>query len=135
MAIKMSTTVRNAMMAAYEASIGTSPKLRIYTGQPPALLSDAATGTLLVEMDLPSDWMGVPANGVVSKAGTWTGTAIGTGDAGYYRITNTVGATAHEQGTVYMDEEIGGDMLINNTDIAVGQVVTVSTFTKTAGNA
>lgn len=132
MTIKMSDAVRNAMMNAYEATIGASAKLRIYSGAPPAALADAATGTLLVEMSLPADWMAASASGVIAKSGAWTGAAVGDGVAGYYRILNTAGAVAHEQGTVAMS---GGDMTINNTNIATTQTVTVTTFSKTAGNA
>jgi len=131
MVIRMSAAVRNAMMNAYEATIGTAAKLRIYTGAPPTNITDAATGTLLVEMALPSDWMATASNGIIAKAGTWSGAGVAAGDAGYFRILNTAGTTVHEQGTVAMS---GGDMTINNTDIAVGQTVTVTTFSKTAGN-
>jgi hypothetical protein len=131
MTIKMSAAVRNAMMNAYEATIGASAKILIYTGTPPANLTDAATGTLLATLALPADWMTAAASGVVSKNGTWTDVADAAGTAGYYRITATDGTTVHEQGTVAMS---GGDMIINNTNIAVGQTVTVTTFSKTAGN-
>lgn len=133
MAVKFANSVRNAMMAAYEATIGTSPKLRIYTGAAPAGVGSAATGDLLVEMDLPSDWMGAPSDGAVAKLGTWSADAIETGVAGYYRITNTAGTTVFEQGTVTMSA--GGDLILNNTNIAVGQTVVISSFNKTAPGA
>jgi len=132
MVVKMSDAARNAMMNAYEGAIGTAPKLRIYTGAPPATLATAASGTLLVEIALPSDWMGAAAGGVIAKAGTWSADATGSGIAGYYRIVNTAGSTTHEQGTVAAS---GGDMTINNTNVAVGQTISVSQFQKTAGNA
>lgn len=132
MAIKMSDTVRNAMMNAYESTIGTGAILRIYTGAPPATLATAATGTLLVEITLPSDWMAAAAAGVIAKVGTWSANASAGGTAGYYRIFNSAGTVAHEQGTVAAS---GGDMTINNTNVASGQTITVSAFTKTAGNA
>lgn len=132
MAIKMSDTVRNAMMNAYESAIGASALLRIYTGAPPATLATAPSGTLLVEIPLPADWMAAAAAGVISKAGTWSANAVAGGLAGYYRILNAAGSATHEQGTVAVS---GGDMTINNTNIATGQTITVSAFTKTAGNA
>lgn len=131
MTISISATVRNAMMNAYEATIGTAPKLRLYSGNPPATLAAAATGTLLAEITLPSDWMANAVNGSIVKSGTWSVAAIAAGEAGYYRLMNSVGSTAHEQGTVAMS---GGDMTINNTNIAVDQTVTVTNFTKTASN-
>lgn len=133
MTIQMSAAVRNAMMNAYEATIGASAKLRIYTGAKPAALTDAATGTLLIEMTLPADWMSAAAGGTIAKAGTWSGDGIAEGEAGYYRILNSAGTTAHEQGTVGMSGP-DVDMIINNTDVAINQNVTVTTFSKTAGN-
>ncbi len=132
MAIKMSDAVRNAMIGAYESSIGVSAKLRIFTGAPPAALATAATGTMLVEIALPGDWMSNPVAGVISKEGTWSADAIADGIAGYYRIYDSAGSVAHEQGTVATS---GGDITINNTNVATGQTITVSAFTKTAGNA
>lgn len=132
MAIKMSVAVRNAMMNAYETTIGTSPKLRIYTGNPPAAVTAAATGVMVCEIELPSDWLTAAENGVISKNGEWAGTASADGIAGYYRILNNAGTVTHEQGTVATS---GGDMLINNTNVAVGQSITVTSYTKTAGNA
>lgn len=131
MTIKMSDTVRNAMMDAYEEAIGASPKLHIYTGAPPATLAAAATGTLLVEIDIPADWMSDASAGIIAKSGTWSADATAAGNAGYYRILNEAGTVVHEQGTV---AAAGGDMTINNVNVAIGQTITVSQFQKTAGN-
>lgn len=102
MARQYSTTLRNAWLSTYESTIGTAPKLRILTGSPPASASAAQTGTLLLEMSLPSDWMGAPSSGSINKLGTWEGTVTTDGTAGYYRIVNTAGSPTecHEQGTV-----------------------------------
>lgn len=135
MTIKMSEAVRNAMLNAIETTIGTAPKLRIYTGTAPAELADAATGTLLAEMDLPSDWLAPADEGTIAKAGDWlTNAAVGDGEAGYYRITNTAGTTAHEQGSI-SDMAGSGDMKLDNINIAIGQQVVVAIYEKTAGNA
>lgn len=131
MTIKMSDAVRNSMMNAYETAIGASPKLQIYTGSLPATLETTPSGTLLAEMTLPVDWMGAADVGVISKVGTWSADAVAAGNAGFYRITNSTGTVVHEQGTVAAS---GGDMTINNVNVAVGQTITVSQFTKTAGN-
>lgn len=131
MTIRMSAAVRDGMMNGYETAIGTAPKLRIYTGAPPANLTDAATGTLLCEMTLPTDWMLASASGVIAKNGVWSGTAIQNGTAGYYRLLNSGATTVHEQGTV---AAAGADMTINNASIATGQTITVTAFQKTASN-
>ena len=72
MAIQLSTTVRDARLAAYEATIGTAPLLRMYSGAAPANCAAAATGTLLVEITLPSDWLTAPSAQAVAWAGRQT---------------------------------------------------------------
>jgi len=134
MTLQYSVAVNNARLDAFESTAGTSAKLRIYTGSVPANCAAAATGTLLVEMALPSDWMGAAASGVKAKAGTWSGTGAAAGTAGYFRIVDTAGTTTHAQGTATITAG-GGDMILDNTSIAVSQVVTVNSFSLTTGNA
>lgn len=134
MTLQYSVAVNNARLDAFETAAGTSAKLRIYTGSVPANCAAAATGTLLVDMALPSDWMGAASAGVKAKAGTWSGTGAAAGTAGYFRIVDTAGTTTHAQGTCTITAG-GGDMILDNTSIAVSQVVTVNSFTLTTGNA
>lgn len=135
MALKYSTTVNNARLDAIETAISTAPVLRIYTGAAPAAPSDAATGTLLVSMTLPSDWMAAASSGAKAKSGTWSdSSADGSGTAGYFRIWDSGVATCHVQGSVTATGG-GGDLTLDTTTIVAGQVVTVSTFTLTASNA
>jgi hypothetical protein len=98
--MQFSTTIRNDWLDRYEVQIGTSPKMRFYTGSPPANCAAAATGTQLVEIPLPSDWMAAAASGSKAKSGTWSATASATGTIGHYRIYDSAGTTCHEQGTV-----------------------------------
>ena len=135
MAIQMSVALRNARLDATEADIGTSPLLRVYSGSVPANVAAAATGTLLAEVTMPSDWMAAASSGSKSKSGTWTdASADGTGTATYYRIYKSDGTTAALQGTVTMSGG-GGDMIVDNTSFATGQPFTVTTYTWTEGNA
>lgn len=132
MAIQYGTTLRSNQLDQIESTAGTGALLRIYTGSPPADCGTAASGTKLVEMTLPSDWMNAASSGTKTKLGTWSGTGITGGTAGYFRITDSAGTTTHVQGTVGQGS---GDLSLDNTVIATSQVVTVSTFTITAGNA
>lgn len=100
MTIQLGVTLRNALLATYESTIGTSPKRRYYSGAKPTTCATAASGTLLVEMTLPSDWMDAPSSGGAAKLGTWSGTVSTSGTVGYYRIYDSAGTTCHEQGTV-----------------------------------
>lgn len=137
MTIQYSTTLRNNQLDQIESTVGVSAKLRLYSGAPPADTAAVATGLLLVEMALPADWMQAAASGQKSKLGTWTGQGTvnaGTGTAaGYFRITDNAGVTTHVQGTVTITGD-GGDMTLDNPNIAQSQFVTVNTFTITAGN-
>lgn len=132
MAIQLSTTLRNNMVGQYETTIGTAPTLEIRTGAPPANCAAADTGTLLAAITLPTDWMGAASGGTVSLAGTWSGTASAAGTAGHYRI--KAGATCHEQGDITATGG-GGDLTLVNTNIANGQPVSVSSWTRTQGGA
>lgn len=137
MAIQISDTVRDARLDAIETAIGTTPILRIYesSGTPPADESDPINGTMLAEMNLPSDWMNAASGGSKTKLGTWEDTsANATGTADYFRIWDSAGTTSHMQGTV-TGTGGGGDMELDNPSIASGQQVTVTTFTLTDGNA
>lgn len=135
MSLQISTTVRNARLDTIESTIGTAPLLRIYSGSMPADCATAASGTLLAEMTLPSDWLAAAGSGQKAKSGTWQdSSANATGTAGYFRIYDSGGTTCHLQGTVTATGG-GGDLTLDNTSIATAQSVTVSTFTLTDGNA
>jgi hypothetical protein len=84
MAIQLSTAVRNAMLDAYETTVGTSPKMRILTGAAPANCAAAQTGTLLAELTLPSDWAANAASGAKGLAGSWSGAVTVAGTAAHF---------------------------------------------------
>lgn len=133
--LQYSIPVRNAKLDAVETTISTLPIIEFRTGAPPADCATAASGTLLAQSALPSDWMAAAAAGSKAKAGTWTFNGIAAGTIGYFRIYDSQSpSTCHIQGTVTATGG-GGDMTVDNTSIAAAQVVTVNTFTLTAGNA
>lgn len=133
MAFQFSVAARNAAIDAIETAIGTAPTLLIYSGTKPADCATADTGTVLATMTLPSDWMTAAANGSKTLLGTWTDTsADAAGTATYFRI--KVSTTCHIQGTITATGG-GGDMTLDNTNIAAGQQITITAFTLTAGGA
>lgn len=134
MALQLSTQVRNARLDAIESTAGFSAKLQIRSGVAPANCAAASSGTLLAELTLPSDYMSAASSGSKVKIGTWTATATATGTAGHFRIVDSAGTTCHLQGSVTATSG-GGDMELDNTSIASGQTVTVSTFTLNEANA
>lgn len=135
MAIQLSTTVRNARLDSIESTVGVSAILRIRTGAQPADCGTADSGTVLAELTLPSDWMAAAASGSKAKSGTWEDAAANAdGTAGHFRIYDSAGTTCHLQGSVTATSG-GGDLELNNTSIATGQTVTITSFTLTDGNA
>ena len=134
MAIQYSTTVRNAQLDALETAIGTAAVLKIRSGSAPANVATADSGTVLATMTLPSDWLAAASGGSKAKSGTWQdASADATGTAAHFRIYASDGTTAHIQGTVTATGG-GGDLTLDNTSIASGQSVTISSFTLTAAN-
>lgn len=130
-----SVKVRTAQSAAIETEIGASPIIEFRSGSLPADCATAASGTLLALGTLPSDWLAAAAAGAVSKTGTWTATGIAAGTIGYFRIYRAGSPSECDiQGDVTATSG-GGAMEVDNTSIAVSQVVTVNTFTLTRGNA
>jgi len=134
MAVQLSVAVRNARLDVIETTVGTSPKLQIRTGAQAANCAASATGSLLVEITCPSDWMNAASGGAKTLAGSWTVAATGTGTAGHYRLVDSAGTTCHEQGSITATGG-GGDMTVDNTSIASGQTVTVTSKTLNDANA
>ena len=133
MAFQFSTSVRNAVLDAIETAVGTSAVLKIRSGSVPANVGTADAGTVLATLNLPSDWLAGASGGSKALTGTWQDTsADATGTAGHFRIYASDGTTAHIQGTVTATGG-GGDLTLDNTSIASGQQVTVTSFTITAG--
>lgn len=133
MAFQLSTTLRNAALDAIEAAIGASPTLELRSGPPPASCAAADSGILLASMALPADFLAAASGGSKALAGTWQDAAAdAAGTAGHFRIKQ--GATCHVQGTV-TGTGGGGDMTIDNPVLALGQQVSVTAFTLTAGGA
>ena len=135
MALQYSVAVRNAGLDARETAIGTAPVLRLRSGAPPANCAAARTGTVLATLNLPSDWMAAASAGVKAMSGTWQDlSADAGGTIGHFEIMDNGVATCHMQGTVTATGG-GGDMMVDNVVVAVGQQVNVTSFSLTAGNA
>jgi len=137
MSLQYSTAVRNAQLDALETAVGVSAILKIYdlTADAPANCAAAITGTVLATLNLPSDWMAAASSGSKAMLGTWQdASADAAGTADFFRLFASDGTTCHAQGTVTATGG-GGDLTLDNTNIAAGQSVTVTSFTISAGNA
>lgn len=134
MGLQASTTLRNAIANAVEATLGASAKLQIRSGVKPANCAAADSGTLLVEIDVPADFLTAASGGAVAKIGTWAANAVAADNQGHFRFKDSTGATTHLQGSITVTAG-GGDMTTDALAVVVGQLVSVSGFTITTGNA
>jgi len=135
MSFQFSAAVRNASLDAIETAIGATATLELRSGAAPANCAAADTGTLLATITLPSTgggWMADAAAGAKALLGTWQTTASAAGTAGHFRVKAASGC--HIQGSVTISGG-GGDMTIDNPALTVGQTVTITGFTLTAGGA
>lgn len=132
MAVQASVSVRNAILDSIETTIGTAPILKIRTGAQPATCATADSGTVLVTMTLPSDWLAAASSGSKALSGTWQdASADATGTAAHFRIYDSGGSTCHIQGAVGTS---GSDLNLDSVSITAAQSVTITSFTIAAAN-
>lgn len=99
--------------------------LKIYTGTQPAA-GAAATGTLLVTITLPADAMAAASAGVAAKSGTWSGVAVATGSAGWFRIESSAGSRWYDGAITATGG--GGEIELTTTSIVSSETVTINSF-------
>jgi hypothetical protein len=124
MTIRLDTDIRNDIVDAIVLALGSSD-LKIYTGAQPASANNAASGTLLVTINL-SGGMDAAASGSSSlTSAPETGTAVANGTAGYGRLIS---------GDYVIDGSVatsGGDFTINTLSIVSGGDVSLTAFSIT----
>lgn len=132
MAITFTTGLKNTLLDAIETAVGTSARLIIYDSITIPAVNSAATGTVLADMTLPSDWLAAASGGTKALAGTWSDPgANATGTATYFRVLNNGADTTFIQGTVGTS---GADLNLSTVSITSGAAVSITGFTLTAGN-
>lgn len=138
MAVRLAVATRNAMADAVttRADSGAgAATIKIYTGPQPATGDTAPSGTLLVTFTCSDPSFSAAASGVITlditPAISATGAAAGT--AGWFRLESSTPANVVD-GSVTATGG-GGDLTVDNTSIAVGQTVnlTSGTITMPAG--
>jgi hypothetical protein len=134
MSVQLDVDTRNAMLDAFEATVGADPTLELRTGAPPANCAAADTGTLLADVGLPADWMGAAAAGVKSKSGVWQAIPVADGDAGHFRLKSS-GGEVRMQGTV-SELGAGGDLELQQDDVAIttARTLTILAFSLTGAH-
>lgn len=124
--LKYSNGTRDAQQQGLITYAGTGAIIKIYDGTQPSNANTAITSqTLLVSLSI-SGSFGTDSNGTITLSAVTNGTAVATGTAQFFRITQSNGTT------VVMDGSVGtssADMILNNTSIANGQTVSISSGT------
>lgn len=129
MALGFVTTLRNARLDAITTAVGTSGKIRIYSGTRPATGGTATT--LLAELACSATFAPAAASGVLTlNAITQDSSADATGTAAWFRILTSANAAVID-GNVGTS---GSDLNLNTTSIVTGGPVAISSFTITEGN-
>lgn len=136
MAIQFSVAVRNAILDAIEATIGTGAVLKIRTGSQPASCATADSGSVLATITLASDWASAASGGTKS----WSGVPVSdtsaddSGVAAHFRLYASDGTTCHQQGSVTISGG-GGDIEVDSVSFTAGQTFSITSWTWTAPNA
>jgi hypothetical protein len=141
MAISNSTGYKNAVAVTGSIrSIRNGGLLKIYAGTPPATADDALdpSNTLLVTISDNGTGGGLqfdptPVSGVLQKQSTqtWSGTAVASGTATFFRWempgdTGNASTTAvRVQGAVGL---IGADLNLASTNITTGSVIVIASY-------
>lgn len=136
MSVTLSTGLRNAILATGFDPQFDSGVLEIRSGVRPASANTAPAGTALASIPLPADAFAAPSGGSSAKAGTWTDAADAAGTATWFRLRKTTDLGTTNTTDVRLDGSCsmtggGGDLVLDNTNIAAGQSVTVNSFTFT----
>ena len=124
--LKYSNGTRNAQQQGLITYAGSGALINIYSGSQPANANTAISGqTLLVTLTV-SGSFGTDSNGTITLSTVTNGTAVATGTATFFRITQSNGTTVVMDGSVATSD---ADLVLNNTSIATGQVVSISAGT------
>lgn len=129
MALAFSTALRNSRLDAIVTAIGTSGKVRIYSGTRPA--TGGAETTLLAELPLSATAGTVSAGVLTMNAITSDSSADATGTASWFRVLTSANAAV-------IDGDVGtsgSDLNLNTVSIVTAGSVAISSFTITEANA
>jgi hypothetical protein len=126
MALKYSTTIIADRLTTLNTDIGTSAKLRIYSGSRPASVNTAlGAQVMLAELICNASAFGSVAAGALTAGAIANATAAASGTAAFFRLFKSDGTTACVDGDVGTS---GADLNLTSTSITAGQTVGVSSF-------
>lgn len=132
MTIRLSTSAANGILDSGVDTVFDGCVLEIRTGAQPASAHSAATGTLLWFAGQTGAFGA--ASGRAKATGSFVSLGQAAGDAGWFRLRQTVDAGSTDGSDERWDGSVtgtggGGDLELSNINIASGQTVTVSTLT------
>jgi len=134
--LKLSQTIRHAMLNQITSTVGGSGLWRIYAGSQPAGPDTTNSATVLAELVCGSTFApAASSNTLTLNAITQDSSANNTGTAAWWRISSSgsaATAAGHIDGTCGTSD---ADLILNSTAITAGAVVQISSATFTAGNA
>ena len=141
--LRFASTTRNTMLSDLNTAIGTSATIDIYSGTIPANVDTAASGTLLATLTGSATAFGTVAGGSAGVNWVLTANAItsGTGTAGAGTGTAATWCRISTSGAVaIVDCDVGASgsgatLILDNTSIATGQTVSITSLTITGANA
>jgi hypothetical protein len=126
----------NTLDNGFKGAFNTTGVIKIYSGTPPGA-NAAVTGTLLSTLTFAATAFGAAASRVSTAAAIASdNSAAATGQAGYFRCklsgdADTATASLKRlEGTVTATGG-GGDLQLNNINIAAGGIVSMTSFTYT----
>ena len=123
MAITLNSTLRNARSTAIVTEAGATAKLSVYTAGYASLLYTSTCAATL----------GTVAAGTLTFNAVGDATAVAAGTAAIARLFKTDGTTMVIEGMSVGTS--GTNIIINNTTIAISDVITTSSGTIVEGNA
>jgi hypothetical protein len=131
MTLQYSTTLRTNQVGQIQTTVGAAGVLKVFSGAKPANCAAGDPAGLLATIALPAAFL-TSAAGATALAGSWATTGSAAGTAASFRIYDSA-ANCHVQGAVTATGS-GGDLTLDNTSIALGQPVTVTSCVVTGGN-
>lgn len=129
MALAFSTALRNSRLDAIVTAIGTSGKVRIYSGTRPA--TGGTETTILAELPLSATAGTVASQVLTMNAITSDSSADATGTATWFRVLTSANVAVID-GNVGTS---GSDLNLNSVSFTIGGTVAISSFTITEPNA
>ena len=124
--LQYSNGTRDAQQQGLITYAGSGAIIHLYTGTQPANANTALSGnTLLVALTIAGGF-GTDSNGTLTLGTVSPNTAVAAGTATFFRITKSDNSTVIMDGSVATS---GADMNLNNTSIASGQTVSITSGT------